>query len=87
MSSPRAVKPIRARAPEPSLIASQYMTAITGTKINAGTEGWTREKKFRTRFSNRSGEAASFVVLSELPITFADGSVKAPSQVSERHRQ
>jgi hypothetical protein len=37
-------------------------------KISAGTEGWTLEKKLSTGFSNRSGEADSFEVRSDVPM-------------------
>ena len=47
---------------------SQYMTAIIGMKITAGTAGWTLEKKFRKEFSNRSGESESVDVRSDAPI-------------------
>jgi hypothetical protein len=37
---------------------------MTGTKISAGTTGWTREKKSRKRLSNIGGEAESRAVRS-----------------------
>ena len=36
--------------------------------MSAGTEGWTLEKKFRNEFSNRSGDADSFDVRSDVPM-------------------
>ena len=46
-----AVAAVEARATAP--------TTTTGTKMIAGTDGWTREKKSRNRLSNSGGEALS----------------------------
>jgi hypothetical protein len=40
------------------------MTAIMGTKMIAGIDGWTREKKLRKSLSKSCGEAASSLVRS-----------------------
>ncbi len=68
MTMPAAVRPITGTTFIPSLNESQYMTAIIGMKITAGTAGWTLEKKFRKEFSNRSGESERVDVRSDVPI-------------------
>ena len=68
MTMPAAVRPITGSTPMPSSNDSQYMTAMIGMKITAGTAGWTLEKKFRKEFSNRSGESERVDVRSDAPI-------------------